>query len=127
MKILIVDDEADIVDEVCGFLNRRAHEAVGVTGVAAARGMLDGARSFDVVLTDMRMPDGSGVDVVRACRGLAASQPKVVVMTGEAGQTDIETAIGEGALRVLSKPLSLRQLVEALTAVGSVAALPAVA
>jgi DNA-binding NtrC family response regulator len=118
MKILVVDDETDLVDELCGFLRRRGHDAVGADGVPSACTALGHEGRFDVVLTDMRMPTGSGVDVVRACKSLSAPRPAVFVMTGQASQDDIDAALGEGALNVFHKPLSLRRLSEALVTAG---------
>src|SRR5262249_46390074 len=99
MKILLVDDEADIVAELGRFLRRRGHDAVGAGGVAAALAALADTGPFDIVLTDLRMPDGSGIDVLRACRACPAPQPAALVMSGHAGRADILEARDEGALQ----------------------------
>src|SRR5262245_50087506 len=110
MNILLVDDESEIVHELTGFLRRRGHGVAGADCVAAALHALDHEGPFDVVLTDMRMPDGSGLDVVRACRKGGQPQPSTLVMSGHAGPADIAEAHSEGALHFLAKPISLRAL-----------------
>lgn len=116
MKILVVDDEADIVDELCGFLERRGHDVTGVGGVEQARAALGAGTTFDVVVTDMRMPPGTGVEVVSACTELARP-PAVVLMTGQASDSDVEDAMKAGARSVIWKPLSLRKVADTLVQV----------
>lgn len=123
MKILIVDDESEIVDELRGFLERRGHKVTGAEGVEQACAALGGGETFDVVVTDMRMPPGSGVEVVSACSRLPAP-PAVVLMTGQASQTDVDDAMSAGARSILWKPLSLRKVMEALTAASASMATP---
>lgn len=115
MKILVVDDEVDIVDELRGFLERRGHEVTGAGGVDQACEALEGGNAFDVVVTDMRMPPRSGVEVVCACSRLSAP-PAVLLMTGQASQSDVDDALSAGAQSVLWKPLSLRKVMDALAA-----------
>ncbi|WP_178133469.1 response regulator [Vineibacter terrae] len=117
MRILIVDDESCIVDEVCDFLRRRGHEPVPAGSVEEAARTLDTAPPFDVVLTDMKMPQGSGLDVLRACNRTRPPRPTTLLMTGQSDDGDVERATAEGALSVLWKPLSLRRIVEALALV----------
>ncbi len=115
MKILVVDDEAEIVEELCGFLERRGHDVTGADGVEQARAALDTSLPFDVVVTDMRMPPGNGVEVVCACRQLP-TPPVVLLMTGQAAEADLDNALRAGARSVLWKPLSLRKVMDALQA-----------
>ncbi|TWT15815.1 response regulator [Reyranella sp. CPCC 100927] len=121
MKILVVDDEMDIVEELCSFLTRRGHQVIGAGSVDQACAALDGTTGFDVVVTDMRMPPRSGVEVVSACSRLAAP-PAVLLMTGQATASDVTAAMSAGARSVIWKPLSLRNIVEALAAVAQPAA-----
>jgi len=122
MKILVVDDEADIVDELCSFLARRGHQVIGAGGVDQACAALESG--FDVVVTDMRMPPRSGVEVVSACSRLA-TPPAVLLMTGQATASDVNEALSAGARSIIWKPLSLRGVMEALAAIAPPAATPA--
>jgi CheY-like chemotaxis protein len=117
MRILVVDDESCIVDEVCDFLRRRGHDPVAAGGVEEAAQTLQTTPPFDVVLTDMKMPQGSGLDVLRACNRSGPPRPTTLLMTGQSDDGDVERATAEGALSVLWKPLSLRKIIEALNLV----------
>lgn len=116
MKILVVDDEIPIVEELCSLLKRRGHEVAGADGVEAARAAIEGGEAFDLVLTDMRMGPGSGVDVLRLCNR-QPDPPAKLIMTGMASAVEIGRALAEGALSILAKPLSLRVLSNALAQV----------
>jgi two-component system response regulator PilR (NtrC family) len=112
MRILVVDDEADLADEVCLFLERRGHDAVYVTGVKAAIAMVR-TRDFDAIVTDMRMPDGSGNDVLRAANNHNPNALKIVI-TGQASEMDLEEALAVGVKAICRKPIKLKCLLTAL-------------
>ena len=114
MKILLVDDEEDIVAELGSFLRRRGHAIVGAGDVQAALHALDSDGPFDVVLTDLRMPGGSGLDVVRACRDRPEPRPISLMMSGHAGCAEIAQARADGALRFFPKPVALHALLGTL-------------
>ncbi len=113
MNILVVDDEREILDELRGFLSRRGHTVMCVDGAMAAIRTLGQDGPFDVLLTDIRMPDGSGLEVVRACLD---TQPQTAsyVMSGHAGPDEIAQARNDGALDYFPKPVALRSLMEVL-------------
>ena len=113
MKVLVVDDERQILDELRSFLSRRGHSVMCVDGVVAAIHTLGKDGPFDVLLTDIRMPDGSGLEVLRACLDL---QPGAVryVMSGHAGPEEIAQARIGGALDYFPKPVALRSLMQVL-------------
>ena len=119
MKALVVDDEKDIVDEVCDFLKRKGHEVVGAGGVDEARRSLDVDGPFDVVLTDMRMPPGTGLDVIEACNQMSEPRPAMYLLTGQASAEQIGEAAKAGVASVLSKPVAFRALLEIMTKAGS--------
>jgi two-component system response regulator PilR (NtrC family) len=113
MNILVVDDEREILDELRAFLSRRGHTVMCVDGAMAAIRTLGEEGPFDVLLTDIRMPDGSGLDVVRACLGTQPQAAKFV-MSGHAGPDEIEQARSDGALDYFPKPVALRSLMQVL-------------
>jgi len=113
MNVLVVDDEPEIVDEVCGFLRRRGFEPIAASGVEAARAVLDGSAAVDVVLTDMRMPPGNGVEVLKACHQ-RSDPPAMLVMTGQATDEETRQALEIGASSIIPKPLSLRAVLQAM-------------
>jgi CheY-like chemotaxis protein len=115
MKILLVDDETEIIEEMGGFLRRRGHDIVTAGSVSEAVAALDAAEPFDAVLTDLRMPGASGLDLVQACRLKPRPRPTVVVMSGHAGPRETSEAYDAGASRVLAKPVPPRELLKLLS------------
>jgi two-component system response regulator PilR (NtrC family) len=113
MHILVVDDDPDILCELCSFLGRRGHDVVGANGVREAVAAM-GRDRFAIVLTDMRMPDGSGLDVLRAATDVDPP-PLKLVMTGQAGEEDLNEAHRLGARDIFFKPLSLRAILAAVS------------
>lgn len=123
MKVLVVDDEPDIVEEVCGFLRRRGFQPIAADGVISARDALAAGSPIDIVLTDMRMPPGSGLEVLESCMS-HEPRPAMLVMTGQASEDEIAGALKIGAATVFPKPLPLRSLLETLKTVESERAPP---
>jgi two-component system, NtrC family, response regulator PilR len=107
-RVLVVDDEADILELLELTLVRMGLEVVRASGVAQAREHLE-SEEFDLCLTDMRMPDGDGLDVVRyiADRGLDVP---VAVITAHGSLENAVAVLKAGAFDYLSKPVALDQL-----------------
>ncbi len=107
-RVLVVDDEPDILELLELALVRMGLEVVRATGVQEAKHCLD-ADGFDLCLTDMRMPDGDGLEVVRhiAERGLDVP---VAVITAHGNLENAVAVLKAGAFDYLSKPVALDQL-----------------
>lgn len=106
--ILIVDDERDIRQLLREMLTLEGHEVAEATNGAEALTRLRDA-SFDLVLTDVRMPNLSGVELLRRVREVSPST-EVVVATAYA---ELDTAIEcmrAGAFDLLRKPFNLQEL-----------------
>src|ERR1700731_3697581 len=103
-RILVADDEEGVRTFVAESLERAGHEVTQVADGAAA---LRAAREepFDVVLTDLRMPEADGMAVVRAVR---TEQPdvEVVVLTAFCDVSTAVEAMKLGAFDYLQKPVS---------------------
>lgn len=80
-RVLIVDDEPSVVELCATVLSEAGHEVETATRAAEAIAKL-GARTYDVLVIDLVMPDDGGVDVIRAARRLAPRTP-LIVMTAE--------------------------------------------
>ncbi len=107
-KILIVDDDPDSLSSIGEAMTREGHEVtLAHSGEEALR--LAEQRSFDVVLTDLRM---MGVDGLKVVRTIKASRPEtvVIVMTGFASMETVVDAISAGAYDYISKPFRLDQM-----------------
>lgn len=115
MRILVVDDNPEIVEEISLTLRRRGHEVVVATGVKDALMALATLDPFAAVITDMRLPEGSGADVLRMANRLQPSSVRYL-MSGEASPQEINEARREGLEAIFWKPVSLRTMVEAVHA-----------
>ncbi len=111
-RILIVDDEPEIREELAEYLTGKGYRVIvagdGPEGLAKFR-----AEPCDLAITDMKMPGMAGDEVIRHLRGIAPELP-VVVLTGHYSAKDVEDAKLAGAAAVLNKPIKLRNLHEAL-------------
>lgn len=107
-RVLVVDDEADIRELIDLTLSRMGLAADCVGSVAAAKAALDGA-SFQLCLTDMRLPDGEGLEIVRYIGEHHPSLP-VAVITAWGSAENAVAALKAGAFDYLAKPVGLEQL-----------------
>jgi two-component system response regulator PilR (NtrC family) len=107
-RVLLVDDEADILELLELALVRMGLEVVRASGVQQAKQRLD-AGKFDLCLTDMRMPDGDGLEVVRHISERGLDVP-VAVITAHGNLENAVAVLKAGAFDYLSKPVALDQL-----------------
>jgi two-component system, NtrC family, response regulator PilR len=107
-RILVVDDEADIRELIDLTLARMGLLAECVGSVAEAKAALD-ASPFQLCLTDMRLPDGVGLDIVRYI-GEHHVQTPVAVITAFGSAENAVAALKAGAFDYLAKPVGLEQL-----------------
>ncbi|MDO5070098.1 MAG: sigma-54 dependent transcriptional regulator [Neisseria zoodegmatis] len=106
--VLVVDDEADIRDLMEMTLMKMGLRIQTAVGVADAKDKLDN-EDYSLVLTDMRMPDGSGLEVVQYINELALDTP-VAVITAFGNADQAVEALRAGAFDYLQKPITLSQL-----------------
>ncbi|MEX2198200.1 MAG: sigma-54 dependent transcriptional regulator [Burkholderiales bacterium] len=107
-QVLVVDDEPDIRELLELTLTKMGLGVVSVGSMGEARERLRSAR-FDLCLTDMRLPDGEGLDLVRHIAGLAGDLP-VAVITAYGSAENAVAALKAGAFDYVSKPVGLEQL-----------------
>ena len=106
--VLVVDDEADIRELLELSLFRMGLEVESAATLAEAKSLM-AARDFDLCLTDMRLPDGDGLDLVRFIAAECNDVP-VAVITAYGSAESAVAALKAGAFDYLTKPLSLEQL-----------------
>ena len=106
--VLVVDDEADI-RELLGLTLIRMGLGVDSAGSVAEARRLLALHTYDLCLTDMRLPDGSGIELVRQIATSSADTP-VAVITAHGSMESAVEALKAGAFDYLSKPISLEQL-----------------
>jgi two-component system, NtrC family, response regulator PilR len=103
--VLIVDDEPDLLELVSLTLSRMNLQARTASDVNSARRMLK-SEKFDLCLTDMRLPDGDGLDLVAWIQQNRADLP-VAVITAHGNVESAVRALKLGAFDFVSKPLDL--------------------
>ncbi len=106
--VLIVDDEADLLELLELTLLRMGLEPHRAMKVADAKQLLE-ERYFDLCLTDMRLPDGTGLELVEHI-GQNYPQLPVAVITAYGSTENAVAALKAGAFDYISKPVSLDQL-----------------
>jgi len=111
-KVLVIDDEQIVLDSVSQILIDENYEVdVSLSG----REGLDWAieRPYDIVLTDIRMPDIGGMRVLRDIKRIKSSLP-VLIITGYATTKSAVQAMKLGAAEYIEKPFEPEQLLEAV-------------
>lgn len=106
--VLVIDDEADIRELLELSLVRMGLAVESSGSVAGAKQLLQSKR-YDLCLTDMRLPDGDGLDLVRFIGTQCVDLP-VAVITAFGSTENAVAALKAGAFDYLTKPLSLDQL-----------------
>lgn len=119
LRVLVVDDEADIRELLDMTLARMGLACDCAGSIQEAYALLQGS-SYGLCLTDMRMPDGDGLALVRHIESKYPALP-VAVITAHGSTENAVAALKAGAFDYLSKPVSLAQL---RTLVKSAFALP---
>jgi DNA-binding response OmpR family regulator len=113
-KILVVEDEAPIREGLVDRLEREGYRVVAAATRAEGLAALQGAP--DLVILDRRLPDGEGLDVLRALR--ASGRPGAVIVLSARGMAQDRIAgLEDGADDYVTKPFHLRELLARVKAV----------
>ena len=110
--VLIVDDEPDIRELLEITLNRMDIQTCSAENIESAKALLQ-QNPFDLCLTDMKLPDGNGLDLVDTIQAMSNPIP-VAVITAHGNMDTAILAMKKGAFDFVSKPIDLsvlRQLV----------------
>ncbi|HET7873970.1 MAG TPA: response regulator [Methylomirabilota bacterium] len=102
--VLVVDDEADLVSTYERLLRRQGYRVLS-TGTRAGGLAVVARELLGLVIADVRLPDGDGLDVVRAARAQAPPVPAIVA-TVLASRASREAALAAGATGFLAKPFA---------------------
>jgi ActR/RegA family two-component response regulator len=112
ISVLIVDDDTRLGKALTRALNAHGFQSESVGGYQEALTAL-GRRHFDVLITDLRMGDKDGIDLIQASRE-TASATRSILMSGYATAKESQRALDLGAIRVLCKPFETRDVIEAI-------------
>lgn len=120
MKALVIDDDQRVLDKIRGILADEGYEVdVSLSGRQGLEWAIQ--RHYDIVLTDIRMPDMSGMRVLRDIKMAKPSLP-VIIISGHATIHSAEHAMKLGATDYLEKPFSRSQLLDMVTSALEIAA-----
>jgi CheY-like chemotaxis protein len=112
LHILVVEDHGDTADMLTALLERSGHHIALATDVASAFGAL--ARGdFDLLVSDLGLPDGSGLDLIRQVRASGSAIPAIAV-SGYGQASDVAQSRAAGFQDHLVKPIEPTLLFEAI-------------
>jgi len=106
-RILIVDDEDILRESLAEFFTQQGYVVQSCADLAAARAQLKSG-SFDLAILDLKLPDGSGLDLLSELRG--ADAPLVLVVTAFPEVQTAVKALKQGAFDYINKPFDLDEL-----------------
>ncbi len=113
-SVLVVEDEESYQDALAVGLSAEGFVVTGATTLASARAIL--VRSTpDIILLDLMLPDGSGVDFCREV--YHSSRIPVIMVTARSSEVDIVLGLEIGAADYVTKPYRLRELVARMRAI----------
>jgi len=108
VPVLVVEDRSEIRQALIGLLEHAGYSPRGASSCAEARELV-GQLRFKVILLDLKLPDGSGLDFCAELRTLAP-QSAVVIISGDSAVMEEDQLGGCQAIGFLSKPFSYAQL-----------------
>ena len=106
MRILLVEDHEDTNRSLTNLLRRRGYQVQSALTFQSAI-ELSGKEKFDVLISDLGLPDGSGIDLIQK---LASKPPLGIALTGFGMEQDIRRSRGAGFQHHLVKPIDLNKL-----------------
>jgi two-component system CheB/CheR fusion protein len=111
LRILLVEDHDDTAEVTAKLLRKCGH--IVLVGKTCAAGLDAAKTGFDVLLADIRLPDGSGVQLLHDLRG--RGPVKAIATTAEVMPEDIKRYISAGFDAVMFKPYDFRKLEEKIS------------
>ena len=112
MKIMLIDDEAPILDFLNDILTQEGHKCESFQNPLKALEAY-GNGGFDVVLTDVRMPELSGIETLKRIRQ-QNPEAKVIIFTGYGDLKTAISAINNRAYAFFPKPINIAELFDTL-------------
>ena len=115
-KILVVDDEEQIRKVLAEFLTKMGFEVIKAAGGEEAIGLLRSGLDMDLMITDMKMPKVTGLDVLKQKDNLNDARP-VIILTGSIdmnGDLSVLKELGLGPYDIVTKPIDLFLLLDAV-------------
>ena len=115
-RIVVADDDKDILDLVVFKLTQAGYDAVGVTDGVSALAAIE-ANPPRLAILDVMMPGLSGMDVLRKVRANEATKDlDIILLTARSRDSDVDAGFAIGASDYVVKPFSPRELVHRVNA-----------
>src|SRR5271170_633924 len=111
-KLVIVDDETEQMKALCNTLQDQGYETTGFASALAALKVMENS-TFDLLLTDLMMPEMDGITLLQAAREKDRNLVGII-MTGEGTITTAVEAMKSGALDYILKPFKLKAILPVL-------------
>jgi two-component system response regulator MtrA len=111
-RVLVADDDEDILALVKAVLERSGHEVIAVQDGAQALASVQ-SEIPDLAVLDISMPELDGLEVLRRMRSDAGTRDlPVILLSAQAQEADVERGYATGASAYMKKPFSPRELAE---------------
>ncbi|RON15130.1 response regulator transcription factor [Pseudomonas frederiksbergensis] len=116
IKVLVVDDEPLIVEELCEFIERNGYRCVPCQSSQQAIERFNEYEDIGLVLCDLQMPDMDGIQLVQTLQQLSGKHRafEAIMLTGRADKQDVIKALRAGFADYYQKPIDLDELLEGL-------------
>ncbi len=112
LRLLIVDDELEVAEVLEEFLNEHFEVNVSTDPYDALR--IISKEKFDLILTDMKMPGVSGLDIVKCGRKFQDNIPILIISGSPRTDANVNFALSQGASDMLSKPVDQEELLSSI-------------
>ena len=113
MNILVADDNCIVLDTIGDLLQLEGHVPTKSPDGSGALALLR-IRSFDLLITDIRMPGLNGLDLASAARESYGEEFPVILISGTDQHPGLEDALMHTMTRLVPKPIRIRELLEAI-------------
>jgi two-component system OmpR family response regulator len=115
MNLLVVDDDTELLELVSRLFGRLGHRVTTAADVAEARAAL--VEDFDVIVLDLGLPDGSGLELCSELRATGLATP-ILLLTAQSAVSQRVGGLDAGADDYLTKPFALAELRARVAALG---------
>lgn len=110
-KVLIVDDDAESRELLSEVLTTNGYSVGAVENVNAARALLGEDDGYRIIIADLRMPDGSGLELLKELR-LKKTKHEVILMSSFISGAERKLALDLGVNGLIDKPFQLSELLD---------------
>jgi CheY-like chemotaxis protein len=115
-RILLIEDHRDTAAALLRLLQRRKHQVQVAHDIHSAL-RLARAQEFDLIISDLSLPDGNALDMMRQLSGKGRTLPPAIALTGHGAEADVQSTQEAGFAKHLTKPINITDLESAIAQV----------